>query len=245
MYRIGICDDEMETCFQIEHDLLNYGENKNIVIDTEVFSNGEELCGCLTDKERFDLIFLDIELGKMNGVEVGHVIREQMNDNETQVIFISSKENYALQLFQIRPFDFLVKPIRYENIERVMNTYIRLFDTEKYFFEYKVGKQTERMNVKEIIYFRSNAKKIEMTTVNGQYEFYGKMNNVEKQLDGTKFWRVHKSYIVNCDYILAYKSSEISLTHGNDVVPISQAYRESVKEKIMQIQLAKRGAVND
>lgn len=54
MYRIGICDDEMETCFQIEHDLLNYGENKNIVIDTEVFSNGEELCGCLSNKERFD-----------------------------------------------------------------------------------------------------------------------------------------------------------------------------------------------
>lgn len=240
MYRIGICDDENTTCSSIEDYLLRYGKNKNIEIDSEVFYSGEGLCKYLMNKEKFELIFLDIELDKMNGVEVGHIIREQMNDYFTQVVFISSKENYAIQLFEIRPFDFLVKPIRYEDIEKVMNAYIRLFDTKKIFFEYKVGKKIEKINAKEIIYFRSNAKKIEMNTVNGKIEFYEKMNNVEKQLDSTKFWRVHKSYIVNSDYILAYKISEISLIQGDDIIPISQAYKESVKEKIMQIQVAKR-----
>lgn len=240
MYKIGICDDEASTCFAIEDFLFDYAKDKNMEIDVEVFYSGEELCRFLLDGEQLDLIFLDIELVNMNGVEVGHLIREHMNDDITQVIFISSKENYALQLFKIRPLDFLIKPVSYANIERVMNVFVKLFDTQKVFFEYKVGKKTDRTITKEIIYFRSNAKKIEMFTINGAFAFYEKMDHVLKRLDERKFWRVHKSYVVNSDYILTYKTNEILLTQGSDSIPISQAYREAVKEKIMQVQVAKR-----
>lgn len=77
----------------------------------------------------------------MNGVEAGRIIREQMEDNTTQIIFISSKENYTLQLFKIRPFDFLVKPVHYEHIEQVMDAYIKLFDTKKIFLNIKLAKR--------------------------------------------------------------------------------------------------------
>lgn len=240
MYRIGICDDEICTCSNIEDCLEKYAKNKNIRIDVEVFFSGEGLCKYLINKEPFDLLFLDIVLDKMDGVEAGYRIREQMEDNTTQIIFISSNENYALQLFKIRPFDFLVKPVSYEHIAKVMDTYIKLFDTKKFFFEYKIGKKIYRIDAKEIIYFRSNAKKIEMVTKNGTYEFYEKLNRVQNQLDDTKFWRIHQSYIVNCDYVSTYKVDEILLAPGNEMIPVSQAYRESMKEKIMQIQAVKR-----
>ncbi|MDE7311231.1 MAG: GHKL domain-containing protein [Eubacterium sp.] len=95
----------------------------------------------MKNREPFDLIFLDIVLDKMNGVEAGRIIREQMEDNTTQIIFISSKENYTLQLFKIRPFDFLVKPVHYEHIEQVMDAYIKLFDTKKIFLNIKLAKR--------------------------------------------------------------------------------------------------------
>jgi len=72
MFRIAICDDEPAVCSQIETILLNYSEESNLDIEIQVFYSGEELCKFLEDGEGFDLIFLDIELKLINGIEVAY-----------------------------------------------------------------------------------------------------------------------------------------------------------------------------
>ena len=72
MYRIGICDDEIEFCTEIEEFVQKYAEKEKITVKTEIFTSGEELFETMKSENIFDLLFLDIELGGINGVEVGH-----------------------------------------------------------------------------------------------------------------------------------------------------------------------------
>ncbi|MEE1258418.1 MAG: response regulator, partial [Lachnospiraceae bacterium] len=114
MYRIGICDDEIEFCTEIGEFVQKYAEKEKITVKTEIFTSGEALFETMNHENTFDLLFLDIELGGINGVEVGHRLREKVENEAMQIIYVSSKESYAMQLFQIRPFDFLTKPVNME-----------------------------------------------------------------------------------------------------------------------------------
>lgn len=104
-----ICDDEKSTCSELEEIILKYAKEKSVSLVTEVFYSGDTLLDYLK-REKINILFLDIELPGKDGVMVGKYIREVLEEENIFLIYISSKENYALQLFQNRPFDFLVKP---------------------------------------------------------------------------------------------------------------------------------------
>ena len=98
------------TCSELEEIILKYAKEKSVSLVTEVFYSGDTLLDYLK-REKINILFLDIELPGKDGVMVGKYIREVLEEENIFLIYISSKENYALQLFQNRPFDFLVKPI--------------------------------------------------------------------------------------------------------------------------------------
>ena len=108
--KVIICDDEKSTCSELEENILKYAREKSVPLVTEVFYSGDTLLDYLK-REKINILFLDIELPGKDGVMVGKYIREVLEEENIFLIYISSKENYALQLFQNRPFDFLVKPI--------------------------------------------------------------------------------------------------------------------------------------
>ena len=72
MYRIGICDDEIEFCTEIEEYVREYAEKEKITVEIEIFTSGEALFETMKNENTIDLLFLDIELGGIDGVEVGH-----------------------------------------------------------------------------------------------------------------------------------------------------------------------------
>ena len=115
-----ICDDEKSTCSELEEIILKYAKEKSVSLVTEVFYSGDTLLDYLK-REKINILFLDIELPGKDGVMVGKYIREVLEEENIFLIYISSKENYALQLFQNRPFDFLVKPIEAAKIYHVLD----------------------------------------------------------------------------------------------------------------------------
>lgn len=233
MYRIGICDDEMEFCTEIEGFVQEYAEKEKITVETEIFTSGEVLFETMNNGNTFDLLFLDIELGGIDGVEVGHRLREKVENEAMQIVYVSSKESYAMQLFQIRPFDFLTKPVTMEKITKVMSEYKRLFIDRNIFFTYHVGKSTYRISENEILYFQCEGKKIYIVTTEDKKEYYGKMADVEKQISMNKFCVVHKSYIVNINYVSEFCPDEVAMCNGIRI-PISQSMRKKVREKILE-----------
>ena len=111
MYNIGICDDGENICASIENMILQYAEEKKIKTDIKLWYSGEGLCNFLKQGGHLDILFLDIELFELTGIEVGSFIRNKMEDRGMQIIYISGKSSYAQKLFKTQPMDFLVKPI--------------------------------------------------------------------------------------------------------------------------------------
>ena len=120
-----ICDDEKSTCSELEEIILKYAKEKRVPLVTEVFYSGDILLDYLK-REKINILFLDIELPGKDGVMVGKYIREVLEEENIFLVYISSKENYALQLFQNRPFDFLVKPIEQAKIYHVLDNIYRI-----------------------------------------------------------------------------------------------------------------------
>ena len=120
-----ICDDEKSTCSELEEIILKYAKEKRVPLVTEVFYSGDILLDYLK-REKINILFLDIELPGKDGVMVGKYIREVLEEENIFLVYISSKENYALQLFQNRPFDFLVKPIEAAKIYHVLDNIYRI-----------------------------------------------------------------------------------------------------------------------
>lgn len=232
MFRVAICDDEQSMCSRIERIILDYQKVNGEKIDISIFLTGEELCKYIKEGQAFDLIFLDIELNEINGIEVGRIIREEIKDEITQIVYISAKKDYAIELFENRPLNFLVKPISDEKIVKNLEITIELHKRGNLFFEFSRNAVFYKIPYKDIMYFASNDKKIRVITINEEYEYYGKLSDLEELTKDKDFILIHKSYLVNYLYILEARYDELKLTN-NEKLPISQAYRKEVRNKLI------------
>lgn len=125
MYKVAICDDEIGVCNALESYIEKYMNQHYIASDIDIFYTGESLCDYLQRNNEINLIFLDIELPKANGVEVGQYVRNKLKDEVTDIIYISSKTSYAMELFKCRPLDFIIKPLSYKKIENILDVVIK------------------------------------------------------------------------------------------------------------------------
>ncbi|NYB75005.1 response regulator transcription factor [Sedimentibacter hydroxybenzoicus DSM 7310] len=228
MMRIAVCDDAVEICSEIENIILDY--DKQLPVD--VFYSGETLINYMKDGNRFDLIFLDIEIGKINGVEVGRFIRDELNDHITKIVYISSKSSYDRQLFDVQPLNFLSKPLDRKKIIQNIKLAATLLEKENKTFSFKIGNEIHRLPIKEIIYFESAGRQIKLISTNEVYHFYGRIDSVAEQLFASRFIVPHRSYIVNYDNIKIIEKDSIKMING-DIIPVSRTKTKNVKE--MQI----------
>ncbi len=238
MFRVAICDDEQVICSQIENTILNFAEENNEKIDTQVFYSGEELIKFLEVGQSFDLIFLDIELKMINGIEVGRKIREEMDNQILQIVYISGKDSYYRALFDVRPMHFLQKPFGEQEIIKDIRLAMKLSDRLGGVFVYKKGHEIHRKPVKDILYFESNNREVKMVTNSGEEVFYGKLDDVFANVSKYHFMYIHKSYIVNYFYVIKFRYEEVTMSN-QEVLPISQARRKATRE--LQVKFEKEG----
>lgn len=232
MYKIGICDDDKVLCAGLEEQIYRISKELSVKVEIEVWYSGESIQNDLDKGIRLDLIFLDIELVQRNGIEVGRFIRNEMEDMRTHIVYISSKQNYAMQLFKVQPLDFLIKPVAEEQLKEVLLRSIKQKRSEAAYFEYRKGGTYFRVLMSDIAYFMSTDKKIVIVTGNGREEFYGKLKDIAKQLP-EYFVTIHQSYIVNQDFISEYSYETVKMKDGEEL-NISKPYRKEVRTRVIQ-----------
>ncbi|MFV0496835.1 MAG: LytR/AlgR family response regulator transcription factor [Candidatus Fimivivens sp.] len=228
MFRIAICDDDRKLSSQLETMILDHYDSSGMEID--VFDCGEHLCRSLKNDKIYDLVFLDIELLGIDGVETGLKIRNDLCNDITQIVYISWNESYYKLLFEVRPNNFLLKPVEQENVIYEIEKAKKLSDKFNKAFIYKKSYDTFKVFIKDILYFESKNKKIRIVTANGEDFFYDRLENVMEALEGLTFYRIHKSYYVNLSHVLAFKYEELQMTNG-EILAISQSKRKEVRAK--------------
>lgn len=232
MYNIGICDDGKNICTSIENMLLQYAKRKDIQVETYVWYTGEGLRDYLAADNQLDILFLDIELFKMTGIEVGSYIRNVLDNMGLQIIYISGKASYAIQLFKTQPMDFLVKPILQEHVDSAMDMAVKIINKRNQRFEFRQGKNYYYIAMGDIVYFESKGKKIKIVTLQENYEFYGRLRDIVKKLP-EDFIMIHQSYVINKEYVLRYTYEMVELVNGT-ILGISKINRKQVKERILR-----------
>ncbi len=231
MYNIGICDDEKDTCAQIADMVYEYGRKENVEIMVSVWNTGEALYQDLADKKPIDLLFLDIELVSTSGIQIGKRIRNELENPDISIAYISSKSSYALELFKIHPIDFLIKPVSAQDIWDTIDEALRLYRRGNTVFEYKANGHSCRLPHKYIIYFYSENKKINMVTKDSTVQFTGKIKDIIVILPEC-FIQIHQSYIINMNYISECSYETVKMSGGVEL-NISQPYRKMVRKSIM------------
>lgn len=230
MIKIAICDDDERVCSHLEEMVYQYAQLNKYEIELDIFMTAKELSKKINETEGFDIIFLDIEVGDESGIDIGKSLREDKGDEITKIIFISNMDSYAMELFRIRPLDFLKKPLKMEDITYNLDKAIGLLQDQNQLFFYKVRHKIYKIQMDKIIYFESVNRVVVAYTTEGKIEFYDKLAAVEQRLDRKYFWRIHQSYIIHSLHSANFDHKEVSMTN-KVTLPISQSYRLELKKQ--------------
>jgi DNA-binding LytR/AlgR family response regulator len=208
-----------------------------------VGNNPMELTSLL-EKQAPDLIFLDIQMPIMNGIDYLKTAQHL-----PMVIITTAYPSYALEGFQLDVLDYLVKPIVFNRFFQAINKakdYHQLLNkavsidpnsVEDYFF-IKCGHKFERIYFSDLLYIEALQNYVTLYTVKGKFITQLPLKNVEQNLNGQPFVRVHKSYIVSIQKIEAIQNNEIILQSVK--IPISRHYREHVMASVVNDKLWKK-----
>lgn len=222
---IAICDDEITCINRLVQLLQPYKEREDLNVDT--FISGEEFLDNTSGIEQYDIIFLDIEMFGVSGLDVAETLRSK--GSKAIIIFITSHINYVSDTFRLGAFQFLVKPID----EKVFS-----YDFERALRTYKSAHSIYKIRWKEsnyivengdIYYIEGYNRHLYVYTNDKGYECVGKLPEEEKKLKPYNFVRCHQGYIVNMSKVKEINKTSIIL--NNDIViPIGRKYREELLE---------------
>ena len=237
MLRIALCDDEENArdALRIQLEKLMDELEDEIVYE---FSNGRTCINWLTAHPgEVDLLFLDVEMGKENGMDAAKKIRTVNRD--LLIVFATGYTDYVFDGYQVNALDFLVKPVSPEKLKEVLLRAKELLTppTDR-FFVLKNADGAYRLPWDDILYFYSDRRYIHLVTAVKTYTFYGKLNDIEKQVR-KNFVRIHQRYLVNSDNVTFVGGDFVTVNNpACEKLPVSRAYKKEASEKLARVLLS-------
>lgn len=223
---IAICDDDKDFRDFLENSLRNYFNEKNILLNIFQFSSGEEL---LKEELLFDLVFLDVEMENINGIETG---KELKNRNPRNIIFvITSYNGYLDDAFKINAFRFLSKPLDITRLYKALDDANDLLKNDIIVFNDVNTGVDVRIYTNDIILLEINGRKTKIITVKGTYLSKDKITDWKLRLNGMSFVCPHSSYIVNLDYSIRHSRTELVLAKKDLEGNIVERYSVAIAPK--------------
>lgn len=225
--QISICDDEKNIRELIGDKIKSQFPEAEIVF----YSSGDELL--LSDKP-MDILFLDIQMSGRNGMETARELRKI--DKRTIIIFVTAREEYVFQAFDVGAFHYIVKPIDDEKFYEVLCRSVDELEEKK--LNEKAQEENHllinnggvhiKVKIGDIIYAEVFNRKVVIHKMDETIEYYGKMSDLET-LAGESFFRPHRAYLINFKYVEKYDASTIYLEKGTALMA-KQNYSEFVKK---------------
>lgn len=229
MIKIAVCDDEKIEQKILENMIRTLLEKRGLECEIQTFSSGEELLICY-EKDRFDLILLDIYMQQLNGIEAGKKIREV--DREVDIIFCTSSADFALQSYEVFAIGYILKPFDRQKLDSLLTYFLeRKPQLQQKYITVLSRYQEKILQYQDIMYLESSDKVVlyhihQMDTVT----VYEQLGKVEKKLMDDRFMRCHQSYIVNLDYVQKVDQNDFIL-EGSIRVPIRKREKKKLVEQ--------------
>jgi DNA-binding LytR/AlgR family response regulator len=231
MLKIALCDDNRCSINQYAELISQIAEKHQIKIQLSSYLSGESLLFHFSEApEQTDIIFLDVMMGKTDGLETARKLRDC--DCKAQIVFLTSYEDYVYEAFDVNALQYLLKDnTSSEKFEEVFLKAAELAskkDDELFTFEFD-GK-TSAVPIHQISYFEIWQRIVTVHYSEGKTaKFYGSMERIEKRLSGKDFVRSHRSYLIHLPYIVTFRQQIVQLKTG-ETVPVGVTYVQSLKK---------------
>ncbi len=227
--KIAICDDNRIDRSIISDFLHIYMEQKSISADLTGYESGVNLLYDVEDGCYFDIIFLDIYMSKIHGMDIARLLREL--GYAGKIIFLTCTPDYAVDSYEVEAAGYLLKPHDYNKIRHLLDRIIDRTDVGT--FRFTVRNTVYSIPYGELVYAESSNNVCILHKSDGtSYTVYQKLSEIEKQLNDSRFLRCHQSYLVNMSYI-AKADKQFELTTG-DVVLIRQRNLKELRSSYLE-----------
>ena len=233
MIRIAVIDDDKTVLCDMHKRFDRFIIAYDFDFTVEYFSSCEDIYVKFKAGEKYDLLFLDIEFPEMKGTEFGLQLRRQMKNYDTQIVFISTIRDYAMELFKIRPIAFLIKPITYEDLCKCLQDYMLDYSNSDSFLEYISENTKHKIKLKEVLYLESNGKKVIFHTKTEEFAVNGKISSIIEG-NGSKFLCISRGVYVNIKHIIKATSKEVTLEDGTSLF-ISRGQQSIVRDRLSEL----------
>lgn len=224
MLQIGICDDEIGARQKLSgavERILEKGNQRCVFFE---FSSGEGLLKWLeSHPSELDILFLDIEMGGINGVETAKRVRDA--DDKLILIFVTGFADFVFDGYFVGALGYVVKPIDTEKLGEVMINALGVLQKQSFqSFSLSNAEGKYKIPLSKILYFYSDRRQVVLVTDQKEYPFYGKLDTVASEV-GAGFVRIHQRYLVRGAAVTALEGGNVVV--GGPRLPISRAHRHN------------------
>lgn len=226
--KLAIVEDTREHMERLQNFIEQYRSEHSEPLQVFTFSDGLKFLDAF--KNGFDIVFMDINMPYINGMETAKRLREI--DKNTCLIFITEHSSYAVNGYEVSAFDFILKPVEYERLKEKLTKaieFVRKNDRGKLYIK---NRDVFRMiKISDIHYIESEGHKVIYHYADENFEAWDSLDEVEKRLPADCFARCGKSYVVNLAAVVSVNGNELTLVNG-DVLLISRLRKKEFIERL-------------
>lgn len=221
MYAIAIVDDDREDIAAFKELVGRYFKENGGEYTLAEFSDGSEIIAEYSP--RYDIVFLDIDMEKLNGIATAKKIRK--SDENTVIIFVTRMAKYAIKGYEVSALDFIVKPVEYYGFALKFRRALRYVDSNrKNIISLKVGGSMVYVDECEIKYIETINHYLVYHTKRGEFKILGALKSATEQLSPENFAMCNRCYLVNMRYVESVEGNMLSL--GDEKLIISRYKRK-------------------
>ncbi|MBR6221977.1 MAG: response regulator transcription factor [Lachnospiraceae bacterium] len=239
MINIAICEDSKNEVDQLNKYLIDFQFQNNIDINKEIFETAEKLLNSY-QKGKYHILFLDIELPGMNGIDLAKKIR-QIPDKDVYIVYTSNYPKYMSNGYDVKAFHFLQKPIDYPKLSEVLMNILNEYQDNTSVMSIHTGRNSSIVtNIKDIVYIETSDERnhVIFHLIDKDVDGIHHINKLEELLKPHHFLLANRSTLVNMKYVTGFSQDKLMLRAG---IPINlgRNYKEQIydffTEEIVQL----------
>lgn len=226
MFHIAIIEDQIETAKTLMQFITMFAQENNTEMDMRHFENGEDFLASLSTP--YDLVFMDIELSGINGMDAAIKFREV--NQQCQLIFVTNMAQFAVKGYAVDATDFIVKPIQaYDFSLKLKRAYQKLLASRPREISIRVNGVIKILRSNDIYYVEVDGHQVIYHTSKGDFETWSTLGEVENLLGKDPFSRSNSCYLVNLRYVSEIRANSI-IVHGEELQTSRRRHKDFIND---------------
>lgn len=216
--KIAIVDDQMNDADFVRKRVDTWSFNRGVSAKIQLFASAEAFLFCYSEDKSWDVLLLDIEMAKMDGISLANLLRQE--NKSVQIVFITGFPDYVSMGYDVSALHYLLKPICQEKLSAVLDRALAAVTKKERVILLSVGGEMLRVPVDKIQYVEAFSHTVAVDTGTDIIQVKMPISELEKKL-GDRFVRCHRSYLVGLKHISRLSKTEVILDSGK-ILPLSR-----------------------